>query len=468
MRQRRIIWLLAGVRLVFDILMVNSSIALAYAIRFNSPLFPVQEVQSWQDYIGFAIIESIVFLVVASSRGIYRFRHNPSRIDELQIVFSAVSIASVTSWAISAFLFRDFAYSRALISVAWLLAVGLVWYAHLIQFWVHAILMRRGIANSRMLIIGTGDLGQAILNQIQGAPEWGYQVLGFIANGTGSYPGQVEGVEILGTVEQVAEVAIRNGVSEIIIAEPYLSSDQIMDIVNRCTKAELSIKVFPDLFRIVSTEPVLSDINGLPMINVRDAALRGWRLSVKRAVDIAFSSMVLVLLSPLLLLVAAVIKITSPDGPVFYVQERIGLDDKPFYVIKFRSMPTDAEVASGPVWAKQGDPRATRLGRFLRRYSIDEFPQFINVLMGDMSIVGPRPERPFFVQQFSQSIPRYLDRHREKAGLTGWAQINGLRGDTNIEERTAYDLWYVENWTLWLDFKIMLRTVAAIFKNSNG
>lgn len=468
MRNRNVLWLLALTRLVVDVLMVNLSLTLAYSLRFTAPILPLQEVQSWQDYIGFAMIESVVYPVVAAFRGMYHFRHNPSRIDELQTVFTTVSIASVASWAISAFLFRDFTYSRALMGIAWLLAVGLIWYAHIIQFQVHSILMRRGIANNSMLIVGTGELGQAILSRIQGSPEWGYKVLGFIANGTGSYPGSVEGVPILGTLEDVDEIAMRNNVSDIIIAEPHLSSDQIMEIVNRCNKAELSIKVFPDLFRIVSSEAVISDINGLPLINVRDAALRGWRLTVKRAVDVLFSGLVLVLLSPLMLLVAALIKVTSPKGPVFFLQERVGLDGKPFYVIKFRSMRTDAEVASGPVWAKEGDPRATRLGRFLRRYSIDEFPQFINVLLGDMSIVGPRPERPFFVRQFSQSIPRYLERHREKVGLTGWAQINGLRGDTSIEERTAYDLWYVENWTLWLDFKIMLRTIVAIFKNSNG
>jgi exopolysaccharide biosynthesis polyprenyl glycosylphosphotransferase len=179
------------------------------------------------------------------------------------------------------------------------------------------------------------------------------------------------------------------------------------------------------------------------------------------------SSIVLVLFSPFMMLTALLIKLDSP-GSVFYLQERVGLDGRPFLMIKFRSMRADAEQETGPVWASRNDPRRTRLGRILRRLSLDEFPQFINVLLGDMSIVGPRPERPVFVEQFRKQIPRYMERHKEKAGITGWAQVNGLRGDSSIEERTRYDLWYVENWSLLLDFKIMLRTAIEVVRGRNA
>jgi len=182
--------------------------------------------------------------------------------------------------------------------------------------------------------------------------------------------------------------------------------------------------------------------------------------------DIVGSTIGLILLSPFLLLVAILIKLDSP-GPAFFVQERMGLDAKQFQVFKFRSMRTDAE-ANGPGWTVKDDPRVTRLGRFMRRFSVDEFPQFINVLLGDMSLVGPRPEQPAFVRQFQQQIPRYMERHREKAGITGWAQVNGLRGDTSITERTKYDLWYIENWSVWLDIKIILRTMFRIFFDRNA
>ena len=190
-------------------------------------------------------------------------------------------------------------------------------------------------------------------------------------------------------------------------------------------------------------------------------ALRGWKLTLKRAVDLLGSAVGLIILSPILMLVAVIIKLDSP-GPVFYAQERMGLDANPFWCLKFRSMRTDAEK-DGPGWTVESDPRVTRLGRLIRRLSIDELPQLINVFVGDMSLVGPRPERPVYVNQFRRSIPRYMDRHREKAGMTGWAQVNGLRGDTSIAERTKYDLWSIENWSLWLDFKIMLRTIFSIF-----
>jgi len=189
-------------------------------------------------------------------------------------------------------------------------------------------------------------------------------------------------------------------------------------------------------------------------------ALRGWKLTLKRGVDIVFSSIILLLISPIMLLTAILIKLDSP-GPVFFVQERIGLDAKPFKMLKFRSMRADAERLGQ--WTTKNDPRRTRVGTFLRRTSVDELPQFINVLMGDMSLIGPRPEQPAYVEQFRQSIPRYMERHREKAGITGWAQINGLRGDTSIAERTKYDLWYIENWSLWLDFKIIMRTAFKAF-----
>jgi len=203
-------------------------------------------------------------------------------------------------------------------------------------------------------------------------------------------------------------------------------------------------------------------------LTVRDVAQRGWRLALKRAMDIVGATVGLILLSPLMLLIALLIKLDSP-GPVFYVQERMGLDGRPFLMLKFRSMRADAEI-EGPGWTRPDDPRRTRVGALLRRLNLDELPQLINVLLGDMSLVGPRPERPIYVEQFRRVIPRYMERHREKAGITGWAQINGLRGDTSIAERTKYDLWYVENWSLWLDIKILLRTLVQTltFRSPNA
>jgi exopolysaccharide biosynthesis polyprenyl glycosylphosphotransferase len=195
--------------------------------------------------------------------------------------------------------------------------------------------------------------------------------------------------------------------------------------------------------------------------------MRGWKLTVKRIVDVIGSVIGLVLLSPIMMLLAVLIKLDS-DGPVFFTQERMGLDGKSFMMLKFRSMKTDAESETGPIWTTANDDRRTRLGAKLRHLSADELPQLVNVLIGNMSLVGPRPERPIFVEQFRRTIPRYMDRHREKAGITGWAQINGLRGDTSIIERTKYDLWYIENWSLSLDFRIIARTLIQMFNDRNA
>ena len=271
---------------------------------------------------------------------------------------------------------------------------------------------------------------------------------------------QIMGIPVLGGVDDIPDLIEELDVEEVIIGRPELSHQEVLSIISRCERGQVGIKIFPDLFQIIATELSIGDLGGLPLLSVRDVALRGWKLTLKRAVDLVGSAIMLVLLSPFLMLAALIIKLDSP-GPVFYAQERMGLDAKPFWCIKFRSMRTDAE-RDGPGWTIEGDPRVTRIGRLFRRLSIDELPQLVNVLMGEMSLVGPRPERPVYVEQFRRSIPRYMDRHREKAGLTGWAQVNGLRGDTSIAERTKYDLWYIENWSLWLDFKILLLTALAL------
>jgi exopolysaccharide biosynthesis polyprenyl glycosylphosphotransferase len=230
--------------------------------------------------------------------------------------------------------------------------------------------------------------------------------------------------------------------------------------VTLCQRGRVDIKVYPDMFAYMAGDLGVDDLDGMPLITVRDIALRGWKLSLKRGLDIVGATLGLVFFSPWMLLTALLIRLESP-GPIFYTQERMGLDGKPFAMIKFRSMRQDAEK-SGAGWTTAADPRVTKIGKFMRRTSWDELPQLVNVLLGEMSLVGPRPERPIYVQQFRERIPRYMERHREKSGMTGWAQIHGMRGDTSIAERTSYDLYYVENWSLWLDITIIVRTVVQI------
>ena len=243
------------------------------------------------------------------------------------------------------------------------------------------------------------------------------------------------------------------------MALPLDEHAKLLDLMEIASREFIDVKVVPDLLQFIALRARLEDLDGLPIINVNDVPLQGFNSWLKRISDIVLSFATLVVLSIPLLIIAALVKWTSP-GRVFYKQERMGLDGKAFSVYKFRSMYIDAEDDSGPVWARDDDPRATPVGRWLRRFDLDELPQFWNVLKGDMSIVGPRPERPFFVEQFKHRIPQYMLRHKVKAGITGWAQVNGWRGNTSLEKRIEYDLYYIENWSVSLDFKIMWLTVV--------
>lgn len=452
---------------IVDIAMATLSLAMAFELRFTASVIPAVEQHAWQDYLVPALAQCILFPAVFLWQGLYQFRRNVSRIDELQRVFSAVSIATVITWSASFFFARDLTFSRGVVVLAWPLAILLVWAGRVVAWFLFALLLRRGVAQERVLIIGAGEMARFIIQKIRNQPGWGYRMVG-VATTTPVNFEAVESVPVLGPADDIEHLIATYALTEVIFADPSISRKDLLDLVTRCDRSQVSIRVLPDTFELMSGGVTVSDFNGLPMFSIRDAALRGINRTLKRVVDIVVSGMIVVMLSPGLLLLAIIVKLTSGPGPVFYSQERVGLDGRIFSVLKFRSMRQDAEAQSGPVWARKGDPRTTLLGGFMRRFSVDELPQFVNVLTGDMSIVGPRPERPHFVAQFSQAIPRYGDRHREKAGLTGWAQVNGLRGNTSIEERTAYDLWYVENWSLWLDFKIMLRTIVAVFRDSNG
>jgi exopolysaccharide biosynthesis polyprenyl glycosylphosphotransferase len=323
---------------------------------------------------------------------------------------------------------------------------------------------RAGRDLERVLIVGDGEQAQLVDAKIRAAPELGYRVAGFIGNGLPDarvHP-------VLGGLKDIPHIVREYGVGEVIIAQAGISHPELVDIVTGCTRQRVDIKIFPDIFELMAREVETSELTGLPLMRVRDVALHGWMRFLKRALDVAVSWTMLVLLSPWLLFMSLLVKLTSPHGPVLHVQERVGLDGRPFYMLKFRSMRPDAEAESGPVWAQPNDPRRTRLGSLIRRFSLDEFPQLVNVLVGEMSLVGPRPERPEFVARFSNLVPRYRERHMEKAGMTGWAQVNGLRGQTSIVERTEYDLFYVETWSLAFDIKILLKTLAAVIRDRNA
>jgi exopolysaccharide biosynthesis polyprenyl glycosylphosphotransferase len=438
---------------------------LAYLLRPREAT-PNQVIPPFAYYVGMMALSVLALVVVFFFHKLYHLRRGASRLDELYSVFSATSIGVIVGMAFTAFVYRtEIDYPRVMIVYFWAWALVLVGVGRLAHSTLRSALYRRGWGESRVLIVGAGDAGNLILEKIRVSPQLGYQPIGFLDDARAGQT--IRGLPVLGKVDQLGEVVEYYRVNEVIIAVPEASHEDLLAMISRCEDGRVSIKVFPDVFQIMAAEVNVGDLNGLPLLTMRDVALRGWRLTLKRIVDVVISASVLVFISPWLLLIALLVKLDSP-GPALYMQERMGLDAKPFPIFKFRSMRANAEEETGPVWATPGDPRRTRIGAWLRKYSLDELPQFINVFLGDMSLVGPRPERPVFVEQFRQLVPRYMERHREKAGVTSWAIVNGLRGDTSIWERTKYDLYYIENWSLWFDFKIMLLTLLRIFRDPHA
>ncbi|MBM3127443.1 MAG: undecaprenyl-phosphate glucose phosphotransferase [Chloroflexi bacterium] len=456
-------------QLVFTISLLGVDIALtclafvaAYLLRPRDAT-PHQVIPPLTYYVGMMILSALALVIVFFFYRLYHLHRGISRLDEVYSVASATSISVIVGMALTTFVYRtEIDYPRTMIVYFWLSALVLIGLGRIAHHTFRSALYRRGWDESRLLIVGANEAGYTILERIRVSPQLGYRPIGFLDDERAGQ--KMLGLPVLGRVEQLGEIVRQHKIAEVIIALPEASHQDLLSIISRCEDGRVNIKIFPDVFQIMAAEVNVGDLNGLPLLTMRDIALRGWRLTAKRIVDVVISAIVLVFISPLLMLIALLVKLDS-RGPALYWQERMGLDARPFPCFKFRSMRQDAEAATGPVWAVANDPRRTRIGSYLRKYSLDELPQFINVFLGHMSLVGPRPERPVFVDQFRQQIPRYMERHQLKAGITGWAQANGLRGDTSIWERTKYDLYYVEHWSLWFDFKIMILTALRFLRD---
>jgi len=450
--------------IVGDFIMLRLAFVLAYRLRLVSETRLGQPGDPPQSYDEMALVSVVVIMLVFALRRLYIPRRGFGRVDLLYQVGSAVAIGWLAALATALFIYRALEPPRLMLIYWALLSIVLVWITRVMLDALSREAHRRGRDLDRVLIVGDGEPAEVVQAKIQSAPELGYRVVGFV--GDPEHESRVG--PVLGGLESIPALVRQYHVGEVIIAWPGIAHTQLVEIVTGCTRQRVDIKIFPDIFELMAREVETSELTGLPLMRVRDVALHGWMRFMKRALDVAVSWTALVLLSPFMLVLAFLVKLTSPHGPVLHVQERVGLDEKPFFMLKFRSMRPDAEAATGPVWAVPNDPRRTRLGGIIRRFSLDEFPQLINVLIGEMSLVGPRPERPEFVRQFAHLVPRYAERHMEKAGMTGWAQVNGLRGQTSVIERTEYDVFYIETWSLAFDVKILLKTLAAVIRDRNA
>lgn len=455
-----------------DALAVNGAFASVYlwALQPDGPLAEFTIPNDLTTIGLFVGLFNLAFIVTFFTSGLYTLKRGVSRVDEAFRAGVAISLGTFAALLIDTLLpqlGRDqLPFTPQILALAWAATVVSVIMLRFCYRSFTYMLRRRDIDTRRVLIVGARVPGRVIFGTIRRAPELGYRVQGFLSD---SVPvgTLVDGVPVLGRTASLGRVIRATKADEVIIALSGRSSAEVLDTVALAEDESVDIKLYPDAFQLVTNNEVsIGDVSGLPLIGVKNVALDNpLNQALKRALDLVVAATVMILFSPIMLLIAALIRIDSP-GPVFFVQERVGLDGKPFPTIKFRTMRPDAPNQGS--WTTKDDPRVTSLGAFLRRYSLDELPQFINVLRGEMSVVGPRPEQPVWVERFSQSIPRYMHRHKQKAGVTGWAQVNGLRGDTSIEERTRYDLYYVENWSLLFDAKIIIKTIFGIIKGENN
>jgi Undecaprenyl-phosphate glucose phosphotransferase len=467
---RRYNRLLVACYVAADLFSAAAAFLLAYLIRFESwfiELVPVTKTQPpFSQYLVSLPVIALMVPIAFQLQGLYRLRRGRTRVDDFFAVLVGSILAVLAGVAVSLYAtayYPSLKEFHPISRAVWLLFLVLtVLFTYTSREVVRDLLRRRwqaGLGLKHVLVVGAGDLGRMVADRILDHGELGFRLMGFVDDKAAATDNiGYRGLPVLGAIAEAPEICRSEGIDEIYVALPLDEHLKMLGVVEFASRECINIHVVPDLLQFIALRARLEDLDGLPIIGINDVPLRGFNSVLKRLVDMALSFLVVVFGAIPCLIIAAVIKRSSP-GPIFYTQERMGLDGKAFTVYKFRSMPVDAEDVSGPIWARDDDPRATNIGRWLRQHDVDELPQFWNVLKGDMSIVGPRPERPFFVEQFKHKIPSYMLRHKVKAGITGWAQVNGWRGNTSLEKRIEFDLYYIENWSLSLDFKIMWLTV---------
>jgi len=452
---------------VADLCVVAAAWAGACFIRFHTDLLPAPSaIPPPRDYVLIGAATLPLFYALLRHRRLYEPRRGLSRSIEARTLLEVTTLGTLLLAALT-FFWREQALSRLTVLLFWgLSSVGLVTFRFALRV-VLGEVRRRGFNMRSVLIVGMGELARQVFLRFQDHPESGFQVVGFVGpSKTG--PGESAHTRSLGSYEELRSVVVSHAVDQVVIALDRAEPVDTAKLVGELDDTTAAVRIVPDLLGLRTVRPHSEDFDGLPMVCLVETPMLGWDEVIKRASDILFSSVGLVVLSPLMALIALAIRRSSPGAPALFRQERMSLDGRLFTMLKFRTMIPDAEAETGPTWAVKDDPRRTRLGARLRRLNLDELPQLWNVLRGDMSLVGPRPERPEFIDDFRREIDGYILRHKVKGGLTGWAQVHGLRGNTSVEKRLEYDLEYAQRWSLWFDLRIIALTLIRAFRDPNA
>ncbi|HXN40429.1 MAG TPA: undecaprenyl-phosphate glucose phosphotransferase [Myxococcaceae bacterium] len=452
-----------SIKVATDVVVLAIAFGLAYATRFQA-LVHEKSIPPWSDTLVSLALVLIIFPVTFNQARLYATNRVRSHIEEVFEIFKAMITGTLIIVALTYFVRER--YSRLTLAIFVMYAFVLVSGTRLLFRQALNELRRRGYNLRSIILIGAGDLGQRVIDTIDKHRELGFRITGILTRHADKVGTTVRGIPVIGHVSDVEAVLDARRVDQVLIALPIEDAPLVKGLMDQLAQRTVDVKIVPDLYQYITLCGGLEEFGGLPIISLQGGPLHGWNLVAKRLFDILVSLCALVLTGPLLLAIALLVKVTS-RGPVLFHQERMGMDGRTFKMLKFRTMYTGAE-ASGVQMASRDDPRRTFIGMLLRRTSLDELPQFFNVLRGEMSLVGPRPERPVFIEEFKRQVPKYHLRHKVKAGMTGWAQINGLRGQTSIQKRIEYDLYYIENWSLVLDLKILVRTALGGFISKNA
>jgi Undecaprenyl-phosphate glucose phosphotransferase len=462
---RRSDLLLPLLTVLVDALAIEVAFLLAYWLRFETELFQAfgflrEDAPPFSVYLIGSAAVTTLWLLLFQTRGMYGVRRNVNLSDELINTFKVISLGMIIVMSI-AFLYREYSYSRIVFALLWVFATGLVFTGRTIIRALEQRTYRHGRELQRAIIVGNDDLADQVFSRLHRHVSFGIDVIGYFADRPADERLALRSAPYLGPASEVPAFVRAESVDLGFLALRSSDHATLFDLVAECEGVNIEFMLVPDLLEVLTSRVQIRDLEGIPFLTLKKIPLTTWGRITKRAFDVTLSAVGLVGLFPLFGVIAAAIRIDS-RGPVLFKQKRVGLDGKEFTMYKFRSMVAGAErhdVEAG--LGIRHDPRRTRVGLFLRKSSLDELPQLWNVLRGDMSLVGPRPERAHVVHSLKGNVPKYMDRHRMKAGVTGWAQVNGLRGDTSIEERIKYDLYYIENWSLAFDIRILVRTVRA-------